>query len=257
MEFPKNVAIKNNFEYFLSFDKTITNGSYSVRSSDLKDIYDSPVDTNTVIFSVNQTDTAKFFIAKLELIGSTKLKVEFNLEVDSASIRNVNNYSFEPFDIRVSSVGIENTNRKIVYLDLQNNAVIGATGKNYLLKASNVYSSSGIKIVEGAGSSFGLIFNKEDLSEMYVYPNPFSFSSSQNYITFANTTRDATIDIFDLRGKFLITIKETNGNGGVEWNLTDQNGNKAPTGIYIFRATGKNSTGQEVEDKKGKFAIVR
>ena len=255
--FPKNVAIKNNFEYFLSFDKVITNGSYSVRATGLKDIYDSPVDSNSVTFPVSQSDTAKFFIAKLELIGSTRLKVEFNLEVDSVSIRNVNNYSFEPFDIRVSSVSIENTNRKIVYLDLQNNAVIGATGKNYLLKANNVYSSTGIKIVDGAGSSFGLIFNKEDLSEMYVYPNPFSFSSSQDYITFANTTRDATVDVYDLRGKFLVTIKETNGNGGVEWNLTDQSGNKVPTGIYIFRATGKNSTGQEVDDKTGKFAIVR
>lgn len=255
--FPKNVAVKNNYEYFLSFDKSITNGSYFVRSAGLKDIYDSPVDTNSIAFTVNQSDTAKFYIAKLELIGSTKLKVEFNLEVDSVSIRNVNNYSFEPFDIRVSSVSIENTDRKIVYLELQNNAVIGATGKNYLLKAFNIYSSSGIKIIDGAGSSFGLIFNKEDLNDMYVYPNPFSFSSSQDYITFANTTRDASIDIYDLRGKFLVTIKETNGNGGVEWNLIDQSGNKVPTGIYIFRATGKNSSGQEVEDKKGKFAIVR
>ena len=254
---PKNVAVKNNYEYFLSFEKALSNGSYSVRSFGLKDIYGSPVDSNSVNFSASQIDTVKFYITKLELIGSTKLKVEFNLDVDSSSIRNVNNYSFEPFDIRVSSVSIENTDRKVIYLDLQNNAVIGATGKNYLLKAINVYSSTGIKIVDGAGSSFGLIFNKEDLNDMYVYPNPYSFSSSQDYITFANITRDASVDIYDLRGKFLVTLKETNGNGGVEWNLLDQNGNKAPTGIYLFRATGKNSSGQEVEDKTGKFAIVR
>ncbi len=254
---PKNIAVKNNYEYFLTFDKAIPGGSYSVRSFGLKDIYGSPVDSNSVNFSANQIDTVKFYIAKLELVGSKKLKVEFNLEVDSISIRNVNNYSFEPFDISVSSVNIENSDRKIIYLDLQNNAVIGATGKNYLLKAFNVYSSTGIKIVDGAGSSFGLIFNKEDLNDMYVYPNPYSFSSSQDYITFANITRDASIDIYDLRGKFLINVKETNGNGGVEWNLIDQSGNKVPTGIYIFRATGKNSSGQDVEDKTGKFAIVR
>jgi len=254
---PKNIAVKNNYEYFLTFEKAIANGSYTVRSFGLKDIYGSPVDSNSVNFTASQTDTGKFYITKLELIGSTKLKVEFNLDVDSVSIRNVNNYSFEPFDIRVSSVSIENTDRKVVYLDLQNNAVIGATGKNYLLKAFNVYSSTGIKIVDGAGSSFGLIFNKEDLNDMYVYPNPYSFSSSQDYITFANITRDASIDIYDLRGKFLVTVQETNGNGGVEWNLLDQSGNKAPTGIYIFRATGKNSSGQDVEDKTGKFAIVR
>ena len=151
----------------------------------------------------------------------------------------------------------ESLPRAFVYLNLQSNGAIGATGKNYLLKAFNVYSSDGVKIVDGAGSSFGLIFNKENLDEMYVYPNPFSFKSTQNYITFANITQNASIDIFDLTGKFLINIQETNGNGGVEWDMKDQNGNSINTGIFIYRATGTNSSGQEVEEKTGKFAVVK
>jgi hypothetical protein len=254
---PKTVAIKSNFEYFLSFETNLPNGNYSVKSNGLFDIYSSPVDSNSVDFTVNQNDSAKFYISKLELSGSNRLKVEFNLEVDSVSSRNVNNYTFEPFDIRVTSVEIDNSNRKLIYLNLQNNAVIGATGKNYLLKAYNVYSSDGIKIVDGAGSSFGLIFNKETLDEMYVYPNPYSFNSAQDYITFANTTRNVTVEVYDLTGKFLTTVTETDGNGGVEWNLTDKDGNKVPTGIYIYRATGTNSTGQGVEEKTGKFAVIK
>ncbi len=255
--FPKNIAVKNNFEYFLTFEKQFPNGSYSVKTSGLTDLYNSPVDTNSLQFSVLEVDSAKFYISKLELAGDKKLKVEFNLDVDSVSVKNTANYTFEPFGIRVTSVEIDNTNRRIVYLNLQNNAVIGATGKNYLLKAFNVYSTDGIKIVDGAGSSFGLIFNKENLDEMYVYPNPYSINTTQGYITFANTTREASIDIYDLTGKFLINIQETNGNGGVEWNLIDKDGNKATTGIYIYRATGKNSSGQEVDEKTGKFAVVR
>ncbi|MCY7363651.1 MAG: T9SS type A sorting domain-containing protein, partial [Ignavibacteria bacterium] len=80
---------------------------------------------------------------------------------------------------------------------------------------------------------------------------------NQEYITFANVTKDATIEIYNLNGKILYTISETDGNGGVEWNMIDNNGNKVNTGIYLYKASGKNSAGQEVEEQMGKFAIVR
>ncbi|MDQ3019447.1 MAG: S8 family serine peptidase [Bacteroidota bacterium] len=255
--YPKNIAVKNNFEYFLTFEPILQNGIYSIKANFLKDFYNSPVDTNSVSLVVNQIDTGKFYISKLELSGSFRLKVQFNLEVDSASAQVLNNYSFEPFDLKAISVQIDNLNRKIVYINLETRGVIGATGKNYLLKASDIYSSTGIRIVNGAGNSFGLIFNKETLDEMYVYPNPFSINSTQGYVTFANITRDASIDIYDLSGKFLINVQESNGNGGVEWNMKDGGGNQISTGIYLYRATGKNSSGQDVEEKIGKFAIIK
>ncbi len=254
---PKNAAVKNNFEYFLTFDEPIRNGNHIVKTRGLVDYYQSPIDSNSAAFVVNEIDSAKFFISKLELTGNRKLRVTFNLNVDVVSAGNAENYKFEPFDIGVQSVEFNNNNGSIVYLNLNDNGTIGATGKNYLLRASNIYSQNGIKIVDGAGSSFGLIFNKESLDEMYVYPNPYSISSNQDYVTLANITREASIDIYNLSGQFLINIKETNGNGGVEWNLKDKNGNKVPTGIYIFRATGKNSSGQDVEEKIGKFAVIK
>lgn len=254
---PKNVALRNNFEYFLTFEERLPNGEYSVSTLGLSDAYGSPIDSNTVEFTVSQIDSAKFYISKLDLIDNLRLRVEFNLEVDSVSGENVNNYKFEPFAMNVKSAKLDGGNKKVVYIELGNNGVIGATGKNYVLKAFNIYSSNGIRIVDGAGSSFGLIFNRENLNEMYVYPNPYSISSNQDYIIFANITRDASIDIYDLTGKFLINIKETNGNGGVEWNLQDKNGNGAISGIYLYRAVGKNSSGIEVEEKIGKFAIVK
>jgi len=255
--YPRNVAVKNNFEYFLTFEKRLTNGNYTVKLNNLYDLYNSPVDTNSVTFNVNQTDSAKFYISRLSLEDKYKLKIEFNLDADTVTVKNPSNYRFAPFNIGITSIQTSNTNRKIVYLNLENRSVIGATGKDYLLKAENIYSSNGIKIVDGAGNSFGLIFNKENLNEMYVYPNPFSVNSNQEYITFANITKDATIEIYNLNGKILYTISETDGNGGVEWNMIDNNGNKVNTGVYLYKASGKNSAGQEVEEKMGKFAIVR
>ncbi len=221
------------------------------------DRYNSPVDTNSVSFTLNVIDEPKFYITRLELQQGNRLKVSFNLDVDEASAENRSNYKFEPFDISVTSAEVDNSDRKVVYVGLQSNAAIGATGKNYVLKAFNILSSDGIRIVDGSGSSFGLIFNKENLDDMYVYPNPYSIASNQDYITFANITRVAEVDIYDLNGRFIITVTETDGNGGVEWNLKDQNGEMISTGVYIYRATGKNTSGQEVEEKIGKFAVVR
>jgi len=254
---PKNITVKSNYEYFLTLNSIPVNGIYNVKASGLSDFYGSPADSNSISFTVQEADSQKFYLAKLELSGENRLTVEFNLEVDSITVKNTANYKFEPFNISVTSVTIDNSDRRKAYLDLEKRSVIGATGKNYIMKISNVFSSGGIKITEGAGSSFGLIFNKENLNEMYVYPNPYSINNGQDYITFANITRNTSIEIYDLKGKFLITISETDGNGGVEWNLKDGGGNSVPTGIYIYRATGKNSDGNDVEEKTGKFAVVK
>ncbi len=254
---PKNAAVRNDFEYLLTLDSVPANGGYSIKTLGLADRYGSPVDTNSVQFTVSEIDEPKFYISRLDLLPGNVLKVSFNLDVDKPSAENNANYKFEPFGIAVVSAAVDNSDRKTVYVTLQSNAAIGSTGKNYVLKASNILSSDGMRIVEGSGSSFGLIFNKENLEDMYVYPNPYNISSGQDYVTFANITREATIEIYDFTGKYIATVTETDGNGGVEWNLKNDKGEAVSTGVYVYRATGKDTSGREVEEKIGKFAIVR
>jgi flagellar hook assembly protein FlgD len=105
---------------------------------------------------------------------------------------------------------------------------------------------------------FSLSFVKEDLSNVVVYPNPYSQSkSTKQIVTFANLTKTAKIYVFSLSGANIIELNETEGNGGVEWDLRDSKGNVIPSGIYIFKAEGKNSTGVDVDTKMGKFAVVK
>ncbi len=121
-----------------------------------------------------------------------------------------------------------------------------------------MYSESGVKIVTGSGSVFSLNFVKEDLSSIAVYPNPYSKSkSSRGVITFANLTKTAKVYVFTLSGTPVIELTETDGNGGVEWNLRDSKGNEVPSGIYIYKVEGKNSSGLEVESNMSKFAVVK
>ncbi len=254
---PKNISFKNDFEYLLSFGQRIPNGNYSIFSKNLLDYYGSPVDSNIVNFQASQSDTQKFYMQKLSLAGKYRLQVEFNLSVDSSSLNNSNNYVFEPFYQKVISAERDISNPAVVYLNLENKGYIGASGRNYILRITNLYSQNGIKIVEGAGSFLGLTFNKENLEEVTVYPDPYRINSGKNIITFANLTPVASIYIYDLTGKLINTINELTSNGGADWDLKDQNGNYVPSGIYIFRATGKDSKGNDVKEKVGKFAVIK
>lgn len=254
--YPHSISYFNEFEYMLTFNEILPGGLHIIKTNGLLDYYNSPVDTNTITFNIIQKDSTEFYLKSATVSSKNKIKVEFNFEIDSTSASVTANYSITPFNIKILSIDIDKENKKIVYLNISGTN-FGASGKNYLLKVTNVFSKNGVKITSGAGSSIGFVFTQETLENVVVYPNPYTSKSNQNYITFANLTPIATIYIFDLNSRFIAEIRETDMNGGVEWDLKDSNGNQVPSGIYIYRVTGKNSEGKEVQDFVGKFAVVR
>ena len=254
---PVSVVLYDGFSYLVSIGKKLINGNtYTVKTNSLKDFYNSDVDTNSLQFQVVEIDTASFYIKSASVIDNKKIKVEFNFSVDENSAKNILNYTFTPFNFTVLNINVENNNPKIIYITLGGNGSIGASGKNYNLKISNVFSSLGLKITSGSGSSYSFVFVKDNLENVITYPNPYK-PSLQSFITFANLTKTAVIYIYNISGNYINKIEENDGNGGVEWNLKDIYGNDIPTGIYIFRATGKDSNGNDVEEKIGKFAVIR
>jgi len=54
-----------------------------------------------------------------------------------------------------------------------------------------------------------------------------------------------------LNGILIKTLQETNGDGGLEWDLCDENGNQLVSGIYLYLITN------EQQQKIVKFAIIR
>ena len=255
--YPSSIGIVNNYEYGLSF-KGLLNGNYTVNTYSLKDYYGSPVDTASFPVSVNVSDSASFYIATLKLINQNTLRIDFNLNVDSVSAYNTSNYSIEPFNLKVLSAERDRNDKKVLYLNVNSNNNIGPGGKTYFIRLNNIYSESGIKISNGSGSVFSLAFVKEDLSNVVVYPNPYSKSkSAKEIVTFANLTKTAKVYVFSLSGESVIELSETDSDGGIEWNLRDKNGNEIPSGVYIYKVEGKNSLGADVDSKMGKFAVVK
>jgi len=202
-------------------------------------------------------DSVSFYITSVSLMQPSTLKTEFNLSTDTVTAFNASNYSFEPFGINVVSVRRDDSKKNILYL-LISGTNVGASGRTSFLRVSGIYSENGIKITQGSGSVFSLTFVKEDLSGVVVYPNPYNHSKSLNKkITFANLTKTAVIRVYSITGEFIKELKTTGENGGIEWDVKDSRGGELPSGVYIFKAEGKNSAGQSVEEKTGKFAVVK
>ena len=79
-------------------------------------------------------------------------------------------------------------------------------------------------------------------------PNPFSGQTTIRYTL--PTAGSARIDVYDLKGRLTKVLLDENsapaGDGEVTWDGTDDRGQPAPNGIYLYQL----SSGSEVETRK-------
>ena len=134
---------------------------------------------------------------------------------------------------------------------------VGAVGKEYVLRIVNLRSSvqTGniykLQQVPEATSFFQVLLK---IYLMFMSIRSLQkFRSGLGKITFANLPNKAKIVILNLQGKQVATIEENNGDGGVDFSLKDQNGDALSSGIYLYRIIQLDNTGNEVEEKIGKF----
>ncbi len=258
--YPNSVSPSDQFSYLLSYNEALPDGDNRLVVRNLRDFYNSPIPHDTLSFLIQHSpDEINFFVSSFEILNPYLIKVEFNFPVDEASAQNVNNYYFEPNN-KVSEVTVDANNKKIIYLDLRNQKPVGSIGREYVLRIENVLSDASmgnILIKSGAGSYLVLTGFAPDLSDVYVYPNPVRGGERHTSVTFANLPRKAKITIWDVNGKRINEIEEKDGNGGVEFNLTNEFGEKIPTGVYIYRVVMLDDQNNEGDEKLGKFAVIK
>ncbi|MCL4377137.1 MAG: T9SS type A sorting domain-containing protein, partial [Actinobacteria bacterium] len=257
---PNSVSAASQYSYLLTFDKNFALGNNTFIVKDLNDFFGSPIYPDTLDFNFDSTIVvSNFFITNFEIINSQKVSLTFNLDVDSISASNLSNYILTPAN-NISSVQLNNQNKKIIYLIFDGQKPVGSIGIAYSLHVKNLVSSfetGNIKINSGAGSFIVLTGFAQNLSGVYVYPNPARIIDGTDKITFADLPKRAKITIFNLSGRKINQLEENNNNGGIDYNLKDENGNLLPSGIYIFRAERLDNSNNVVEEKLGKFAVIR
>lgn len=258
--YPNSVSPSDQFSYLLSYDEPLPDGENKLIVSKIRDFYNSPIPLDTLSFLVQfAPDEIDFYVSSFEIVNPYLIKIAFNFPVDEASAKNVNNYYFEPNN-KVSEVIVDANDAKIVYLDLRNQKPIGSIGKEYVLRIKNVLSDAAmgnLLIKSGAGSYIVLTGFAADLSDVYVYPNPVRGGDSHTKVTFANLPRRAKITIWDVNGFKINELHERDGNGGVDFDLTNEFGERISTGVYIYRIVMIDDQNNEGEEKLGKFAVIK
>ncbi len=261
LDFPNSIAAKNEYSYLLTFSSNFSPGIHKIFIHRLKDFYGSPITDDSVIFNVGVFDssTSNFYISSYQIINPSKIEVVFNLPLDSVTAVNRNNFLFEPQN-NISNILLNSANPNSIFIILDGKHPVGSVGINYKLKISNLLSSklTGNLIINNNAGSY-IIFqeNSSNLSNVYVYPNPANIATGEDKITFANVSNRIKISIFTMSGKKISDFTANTQNGGVSYFLRDSFGNPLNSGVYIYRIVRLNEFNNEVEEKLGKFAVIK
>ncbi len=257
---PNSISPLNQYSYLLSFNTELEPGVWKLAIGSLVDFYNTPIPNDTIDFIVPGIISNDYlYINNFNLLNPYNIKIEFNEKLDENSALLKTNYIFEP-DNTIKSIKFDENDKKIIYLNLEGGKPVGSVGIEYVLKIQNIKSDaqSGFKpLKDGAGSY--IVFNKNqfNLSDIYIYPNPVKISSNNSFLMFANITKRTRIQILNLNGVLIKEYETINETGGSKYDLKDGNGNFISSGIYIYRISSLDDSGNEIETKDGKFAVLR
>jgi len=110
---------------------------------------------------------------------------------------------------------------------------------------------AGLRDEAGAPIEGRLVFGfaAAELGEVIAYPNPYD--PGQGSLTIANLPVGSTVSIANVSGRVVQGLVEEDGDGGVEWDGRNANGQGVGSGIYYYRVQHEGRT------RLGKLAVIR
>jgi hypothetical protein len=235
----------------LEFANNIPNGNYKLLAAPILDYYNNHTIADTINCIVNiANEQTELFLTSLNFIPPNSLSISFSEPIDETALIN-SNYTLSPFG-QIANITMQDDNRINIFLE--HNYIFDGRGKNYFITAANISAISGNMMTTGAGNTLAWTIAANALDNVYIYPNPINLNSHNNAFI-GHLTKHSNIKILTINGNLIRTLEENDGNGGVEWNLRDDNGNLLDIGVYLIHCidlTDVNKT-----EKYIKFAIIR
>lgn len=255
---PNSVSPFDEYSYFISFNSNFNNGKYWIKINQLKDLYGSPIETDSASFVfIGASSAAQFYVESFSILDPYNIKIKFNLPLDKTIAAEKNNYQFTPTNT-INNISFDAGSNSEIKINLLGGKPIGSTGIIYTLKIKNLKSdlaSGAVTINDGAGSNLVLSSVAENLVDIYFYPSPALIKNG--FVTFANVPQNVELSIWTIEGKKIVTIAEKDNDGGMRWNFKDEEGREVNSGIYFFRAVKFSDLDEELEIKIGKIAIIK
>lgn len=206
---------------------------------------------NSPVFTFEYTPTEEDFLylTNWSVADDQQAELTFNYAVGPGALE-ASNYSVFPFGQAVS-VSYANPEQSAVLVTVDQ-VTLGSLGYPVsIVVAPEVCAQNGTCIRAGEGNTATFSSFQEDLSKVYVYPNPVRPTPLFEGLRFANLTQTASIRIMNASGRMVTELKETDGDGGLTWNMQDFRGERIPPGVYLYFVT--DGSGKEF---MGKFSVI-
>lgn len=253
--FPSTVISSGDQFAVLRFAFPLPVGSQRLLVASFRDRYNSPTATGDLAFDIAPpNDQPELYLTAVRVVNATTLHLSFSEPVTSTATE-TSHYTLAPVGA-IATATLLDTDKQTVQLALNPDVPLRAIGKNYILTASNITAQSGHALTTGPGKSIGFTVETPGIAEAYTYPNPVRLSEEAS-VFFGNIEFGAEITIRTMEGAVITTLRETDGNGGVEWDCRDNTGALIGTGVYLYSVRVADSTGTVVESGIKKFAVLR
>jgi subtilisin family serine protease len=242
---------KGNHQILLGFMDNLNIGNHQILMHNLYNISNVPFYRDSIIipFTVSG-EIKKPYIKKISMISKKEIFIEFSQPMEKNSVEEVSNYLLTPDD-RVIEAKLALGSQAGIALYLTGKNRMGSLGYDYYLEVIGVRDIWGNQISDD-GTNRLLIQNTiSNLDELIVFPNPFRASSSLPLLHFGNVPYGCEIIIYSANGERIKRIKNSQYNGGVTWDLTNERGEQVNNGIYLYVALYGD------QKKLDKFMIIK
>ena len=216
----------------------------------LKNIYSAdgmPLDSRDAEPSFRYIPPQGRPVVRGSLLKGNMLEISFSLPMDQAQLADRENYELFPSG-KIKNIALLDSIGYSVRLTLDDQTLLGATGRHSYVRLGPLQSVSGEVLEEGTVVS--LFRPVDDMRDVRVYPQPDRAEEPNLYFAPLPAGK-ATLTVVSMNGRRVRRLETTTEQGGIRWDKRDRNGQKVSSGIYIYileTASGR---------KTGKLVIVR
>ncbi len=189
------------------------------------------------------------YLTNWSVLADQEAELVFNYELDESALLPAN-YSVFPFGKVIAVSWVDASHEAVkVQVDEVTLGSLGYPVSIVVAPAVCAINDACIRADEGNTATFSSF--QDDLAKVYVYPNPVRPTPLFDGLRFANLTQTANIRIITASGRMVTELKETDGDGGLTWNMQDFRGERIPPGVYLYYVTDGNGN-----EFMGKFSVI-
>jgi hypothetical protein len=240
-----------NNAVLLSFTEPFTVGTNEMRvDSTFYDSDRAPLDPayRNVQFNYLPSSIDYAYFTKWAISSQNQVEIRFNYPMTN-SVLDPASYTLEPIG---KAIGVEfiDGQQDVIQITVEG-AAFGSLGYPVSVTLHGGQAQNGAPMMQKSGNVATFSEFQKELQLAYVYPNPYRRHTEFDGIRFANLSQQATVHVYTTSGRKIITLQETDGDGGLQWNMIDLWGDRITPGVYLFRVESEG-----LADFLGKFDVL-